>query len=304
MKNTAFILFGLISFLSIPNAYASKITRKEYISMYKNEAISDMHRFGVPASIKLAQGILESDNGNSKLARTANNHFGIKCHDWTGPKVYYDDDAKNECFRKYRTVLESYDDHSQFLKTRTRYSFLFEYKSTDYKAWAYGLKKAGYATNPQYPQLLINLIEDNELYQYDSDYRKPAVFVKKQTSRTGRGTPVSGIKIRNNRKSTVANAGENYRTVAERVNVMPWQVLKYNDLKDNTEIKEGDVIYLQPKRNKANKDFHIVQAGETLHYISQQYGIKMKSLCSHNKITADTPVVPGQKLWLKRPRRS
>ena len=148
------------------------MTRQEYIEKYKDDAISEMHRSGVPASITLAQGILESGDGNSKMARVAKNHFGIKCHsDWKGKTFIQDDDTKNECFRKYKSVLDSYKDHSDFLKRR-RYAALFELKITDYKSWAKGLKKAGYATNPKYPQLLIGIIEANELYQYDSKKSK------------------------------------------------------------------------------------------------------------------------------------
>ena len=145
-----------------------RITREEYIEMYKDDAIREMLKSGVPASITLAQGILESGNGNSPLAVYAKNHFGVKCHKgWTGESMRLDDDEKNECFRKYETVYESFKDHSDFLVTRSRYAFLFDLKITDYKGWAKGLKKAGYATNPNYPSLLIDLIEKYELYNYD-----------------------------------------------------------------------------------------------------------------------------------------
>ncbi len=145
-----------------------KITPNEYISMWRNTAIKNMRRFGIPASIILAQGLLESGGGNSRLARQGNNHFGIKCHSsWNGAKIYHDDDKKGECFRKYKNAAESYEDHAQFLKNSSRYDFLFNYKSTDYKSWAKGLKKAGYATNPKYPKLLIDLIERYELHNYD-----------------------------------------------------------------------------------------------------------------------------------------
>src|SRR5690554_5416321 len=161
------IIFCLFISSSTIAQSAKRISRAEYISMYKDDAIREMHRSGVPASITLAQGILESGDGNSALARKANNHFGIKCHgDWKGKTYYQDDDEKDECFRKYKSVLESFRDHSEFLK-KPRYAFLFELKPTDYKGWAKGLKKAGYATNPRYPQLLIKIIEENNLHQYD-----------------------------------------------------------------------------------------------------------------------------------------
>ena len=150
-----------------------KLTTEDYINRFRDDAINDMMHTGVPASITLAQGILESSSGNSMLAREANNHFGIKCHsDWRGERVYKDDDAKNECFRKYPTALASFKDHSRFLRERSRYAFLFDYRITDYKAWAKGLKKAGYATNPRYADHLIRIIEQHELYQYDKGGRK------------------------------------------------------------------------------------------------------------------------------------
>ena len=146
---------------------AQDLTRQQYIDKYASIAIREMQNYGIPASITMAQGILESNNGNSYLAKEANNHFGIKCHDWVGPSVNRDDDDYNECFRKYQHPLASFEDHSLFLAKRERYAFLFEYDVDDYKAWAKGLKKAGYATNPKYPQLLIRIIEENHLYLLD-----------------------------------------------------------------------------------------------------------------------------------------
>ena len=166
------VVFSLLAVAVFAQPGSKKITQSEYIEMYKDDAIREMHRSGVPASITLAQGILESGNGNSALARYANNHFGIKCHsDWKGETFIQDDDEKDECFRKYNHVLESYEDHSDFLKKK-RYAFLFDLKITDYKGWANGLKKAGYATNPKYPKLLIDIIELNNLSQYDKAPKK------------------------------------------------------------------------------------------------------------------------------------
>ena len=172
-KFTLFLLniFMTVSALALPTG---NTPQEKYIEKYAPLAVSEMYRSGVPASITLAQGLLESGNGQSELARMSNNHFGIKCHNnWKGGKVYYDDDAKGECFRKYSHPSESYRDHSDFLRYRDRYKFLFDYRVTDYKSWAYGLKKAGYATDPKYPKKLINLIEEYNLQQYD---RKPASF--------------------------------------------------------------------------------------------------------------------------------
>lgn len=162
MRIFLFITSFFISTLIFAQAGSKRISREEYINTYKDDAIEEMQRTGIPASITLAQGILESGDGNSALARYARNHFGIKCHsDWKGATFTMDDDAKDECFRKYKHALESYKDHSDFLTGRNRYAFLFELKLTDYKGWAHGLKKAGYATNPKYPKLLIDIIERN-----------------------------------------------------------------------------------------------------------------------------------------------
>ena len=144
------------------------IERKDYIKEYNSLAIKEMKRSGIPASITLAQAMLESDNGNSTLARKANNHFGIKCHSsWKGAKVYHDDDKRNECFRKYKSIYSSYIDHSDFITNNNRYQFLFELSLSDYKAWAKGLQKAGYATSRTYAELLIKIIDNNQLYVYD-----------------------------------------------------------------------------------------------------------------------------------------
>jgi flagellum-specific peptidoglycan hydrolase FlgJ len=166
-----------------------RITRQEYVSTYAPAAVQEMLISGVPASITLAQGILESGDGNSVLAKVARNHFGIKCHGlWEGEKYYHDDDAKGECFRVYPTVFDSYRDHSEFLRTRDRYADLFKLKLTDYKGWAHGLKSAGYATNPKYPELLIKIIEENDLTQYDR-MTKPPKSGEKQPKEPRVATP-------------------------------------------------------------------------------------------------------------------
>ena len=161
------IAFGLLILSN--SVFGQEISRKEYIEKYSSLAVKQMHQYKIPASITLAQGILESNNGNSRLAVKANNHFGIKCHGWEGKKIFADDDKKNECFRNYKNVLESFVDHSLFLNKYSRYEFLFDYKITDYISWAKGLKKAGYATNSKYPELLIKIIEENKLYQFDRE---------------------------------------------------------------------------------------------------------------------------------------
>ncbi len=173
-----FLLSIIILLASV--SFAQRMTAEQYVETYSNWAVEEMQRVGIPASITLAQGLLESGFGNSRLATEGNNHFGIKCHKgWTGEKMYEDDDAANECFRKYKSAYESFKDHSDFLTTRSRYAFLFELDSDDYKGWAKGLKKAGYATNPQYANKLIELIERYELFRFDDEnYTPPKMFAK------------------------------------------------------------------------------------------------------------------------------
>ena len=296
--------FLLLGCLTASYAEPYRISRSEYIQKFKGEAIFSMNKYGIPASIKLAQAILESDAGNSRLAREAKNHFGIKCHKgWTGPYITMDDDEKNECFRKYSSDLDSYNDHSEFLKSRDRYAFLFELDRTDYKAWAYGLKKAGYATNPRYPELLIKLIEENNLYEFDRGGKHVAVKPKiKSKGHSGEVSIDNADQIAkiNNVKYIVAKEGDTYKTIADRNDMMAWQILKYNDLEKSSNISEGEVIYLQPKRNKGSKDYHIVQAGETMEDISQQYAVKLKKLYKKNKMEPGTQPMPGQKISLKK----
>jgi len=293
-----------------------KFTRQDYIEKYKYLAVKEMLISGVPASITLAQGLLESGDGNSTLALKANNHFGIKCHgDWEGNKYYMDDDRKGECFRVYESVFDSYRDHSEFLKTRERYAELFTLKRTDYKAWARGLKKAGYATNPDYPQLLIKIIEDNNLHQYDemsevpenveNDYAKADTRPDKKEKTAGESefTISTGREIQmhpNHIKFVVAKAGDNFGTFEKLYEVRKWQLTKYNDLPDNYRFQGGETVFLQPKRNRAKEDFHFVVEGETMKSISQQYGIKLKKLYRKNHMTPGTQPQPGQKLWLRK----
>jgi hypothetical protein len=297
----------------------------DYISRYKNLAVSEMARTGVPASITLAQGMIESGNGKSSLAADANNHFGIKCHDdWDGPTVKHHDDKRNECFRKYRTPEESFRDHSDFLSKTPRYRELFSLNSTDYKGWAKGLKKAGYATNPDYANMLIRKIEEYELYKYDN----PAITasskqgVKKDTS-TVMNAPVdsvntsvmespSGEKIafragpdrvrENNRiQYIVVNDRDTRKSIENEFELLSWELPKYNELKPDFELKPGSILYLQPKRDRAEpgKETHIVKKGETMYQISQIYGIKYKKLCEMNRIEEGVEPASGEKIWLR-----
>lgn len=296
VKHNLSIIFLL--FFSI-GLFSQKQTPEEYIEKWKSVAIQKMHEHKIPASITLAQGILESASGNSRLAVEGNNHFGIKCHNtWTGATIYHDDDKKGECFRKYKKAEESFDDHSEFLKKK-RYEALFELKITDYKGWAKGLKKAGYATNPKYPQLLIDLIERYDLAQYD---KADLIIVennpkdKKQKKDTIKGniedvknTAVVYIggkhqieKSKNNVLYITFRDGDSFDKLSKEFDMRPWQFYKYNDFQKSYTPKAGERIYIKPKRNKAKVEFHTVKEGETLHYISQFYGVKLKKLRKYN----------------------
>lgn len=280
-----------------------RFTRQEYIDTYKDDAIREMQRTGIPASITLAQGILESGDGNSPLAVYGKNHFGIKCHsDWKGKTMRIDDDKKNECFRKYKDVYESYRDHSDFLTTRGRYSSLFDLKTTDYKGWAKGLKKAGYATHPKYADMLIDLIEQHQLYQYDSYGKVPPRRARKnRSSNTLAGTGIQRtIKLHNNIKYVKARKGDTFYKITQDYDMNLWQIYKYNDLNKGDVLKEGDVIYLQPKKNKAKDDFHVVEPGESMRDISQRFGVKLKKLYKYNNLIIGTQPNEGDKISLRK----
>jgi len=271
--------------------------QEEYIKKYKQVAIREMKLHGVPASITLAQGILESGSGNSYLATKANNHFGIKCHqDWDGKRVYKDDDKKNECFRAYRDPDESFRDHSLFLKNRSRYAFLFEESPTDYKAWAKGLKKAGYATNKKYPELLIDLIERYKLHQYDLEgYNAKPHGEEKEIA-------VSLINVSTNNVDYVeVGEGESLESISAKTQVRVKKLLKYNDLEWDAVIKKGDRIYTQPKRRKAAREFqyHKVEAGETMHSISQKFGVRLERLYDMNSMRVGEQPKVGITLYLR-----
>jgi LysM repeat protein len=286
--------FIFIFFPSLFFSQQSKKSRQDYIKEYSTAAVNQMTKYKIPASITLAQGILESGNGNSHLSTKGRNHFGIKCHnDWTGKKIFIDDDKKNECFRSYKNVSESYEDHSLFLTKYSRYSFLFELKITDYKGWAKGLKKAGYATNPKYPELLIKIIEENELYSYD---KKSKSKVSNEPIKTNH----QEILIHeNNIKYIIAEEDESLLAIAKKLDMGLWQLYKYNDISKNTEIKKGQIIFLQPKRNKAKIKAHTLTDGETLWGISQLHGIKLKKLKSKNKLLLTEKLKSGDKLSLR-----
>lgn len=292
-------------------AYIS-LDRKTYIENYKDLAIKEMKRCGIPASITLAQALLESDNGNSTLARKANNHFGIKCHNgWTGGKIYHDDDRRGECFRKYTNVYDSYHDHSDFIVNGSRYKFLFDYSSTDYKAWAKGLEKAGYATSNVYAEQLIKIIEDNQLHVYDNGNSFIETNVQKADTDQVKLGNVDNFRIQLNKHSIyeknrveyiIAKKGDTFESLTKEFQKLSWELPKYNELPQDYELKEGDIIYLQPKRNNAEtgKSFHTVKEGETMHLISQVYGIKLSKLYEKNRMKEGSQPEVGQKLYLRK----
>lgn len=293
-----------------------KISTEEYIDLYKKIAIDKMKEYQIPASITLAQGILESGSGNSRLAQKANNHFGIKCHQgWTGKTFYMDDDAKDECFRKYDKVEDSYRDHSLFLTQRGRYSFLFEYNIKDYKKWAYGLKKAGYATNPKYPELLIRIIEKYDLAQYDSGkigkrrhhddaqagLSTISAAVTAELVTTGKSESGRPLFTNNGKKLILAKEGDTYYSIAKELNMYSWQLFTYNDVEKKHTVEAGELVYLEKKKRKADKKFktHIVRQGESMQMISQIYGVKLKRLYKMNDLPEGIQVVAGTKLKLR-----
>jgi LysM repeat protein len=300
----AISIFVFCSISSVNGQADKKITRQEYIEQYKDIAIKEMKRTGVPASITLAQGALESGDGNSRLAQKANNHFGIKCHDWKGKKIRHDDDENNECFRKYKSAYDSYRDHSNFLTSKQRYASLFELEPTDYKGWAEGLKKAGYATSKNYDKALIRIIEENELYAYDQGVeilKKPDI---------GEALVATAVDIAGSRKIfennrinyIIAKAGDTYASITSDLELLPWELRKYNELDEGAKIDSGQILYIQPKRKKAEagKNTHIVREGETMYDISQLYGIKLAELYKKNLMEQGTEPEVSQTLQLRK----
>jgi flagellum-specific peptidoglycan hydrolase FlgJ/LysM repeat protein len=306
-------------------------TASDYINLYGYLAVSEMRRTGVPASITLAQGMLESDYGRSSLARSGNNHFGIKCHnDWTGQTITQHDDKRNECFRKYRRPEDSFYDHSDFLKSGSRYRSLFDLDPMDYKAWARGLKSSGYATNPDYANLLIRKIEENKLYELDKGCKTAYIKPQPQTSvketpaaapakttgttsnqapRTQEGTITFGdvmaraprIMENNRIQYIIVKDGETRKKLENEFQLLNWELPRYNELNDDFTPVAGQMLYLEPKRDKAETgiEYHTAAEGETMYMISQKYGIKLKKLLEMNRMAEGSDPVAGQKIWLQ-----
>lgn len=324
---SGFLTLALIASIFTVQAQTNrKITREEYINTYKDIAISEMNRSGIPASISLAQGMLESDNGNSRLAIKANNHFGIKCHGWTGKEIYHDDDESGECFRKYKSVKESYVDHTDFLMNGSRYVFLFYLDQTDYKGWAKGLSEAGYATSPSYAKDLIRIIEEAELDIYDKPQKKgkkkevaaqeelaamndTIVSTKGQTEGLAGSTGIEvqqrQILNRNRINYIIVMKGDTYNALSQELKLMPFELASYNDIEKNAPLDSGQVLYLQPKRNQASIEFptHTVKEGETMKQISQMYGIKLDALYKKNLLQEGMEPAAGDVLFLRKQKK-
>lgn len=276
-----------------------KLTSYEkYISQYNDLAVQHQKKYRIPASITLAQGLLESGAGQSNLAQRSNNHFGIKCHaDWSGGRVYHDDDLRGECFRKYKRVEDSYDDHSRFLAERSRYAVLFDLNIKDYKGWAKGLQKCGYATDRAYANKLIKVIEDYELYRYDSTKGKQKVIAKE----TSFPTLKYEIFRTHDLIYVYAKKNDNFDQIAQNTGFRAKDLIKYNEVPEEFPLQAGDIVYLEKKKKKADKPNydHVVQVGESMHSIAQMYGVQIKSLYKLNKKDKDYVPEEGDVLKLR-----
>lgn len=319
------IVMLLIPAIDTLYGQANKPSVISYINTYKNIAAQEMQLYKIPASITLAQGILESGSGTSELARNANNHFGIKCkEEWTGDKYYYDDDAKQECFRKYNSAVDSYRDHSVFLTSRPRYAALFKLDINDYKGWASGLKQAGYATEPRYAEMLIRIIEDNKLYEFDgisevalkdtvnnsaSELPQSSTAIK-DTSAVNNAVPdFHEINIGDNGRMLYAindvryikgRVNDTYATIAADFDLSADELFRFNDVKKDHVLSTSEMVFIEPKKNTGSSEFHIVKAGETMHEISQLYGIKLNALYHKNHMKHGAQPTPGHRLYLQK----
>ena len=305
----------------------SRQTREEYIERYKHIAVAHMERYGIPASITMAQGILESDSGNSRLSKESNNHFGIKCKkSWKGDRVYHDDDAKGECFRAYPSVEASYADHAEFLDSSPRYDSLFAYPSNDYRSWARGLKAAGYATAPDYAERLVAIIERyklNMLDQEDGDrvYSSSQTaqenaekwFERYSTTPESQSAQVDPFRVTlsshkgynvyrtNHTCYVLAKEGDTYATLGAAFHISERTLRKFNDVDKGASLAKGDIVYIERKKShwEGNAMLHIVRRDETLHSLSQAFGIRERSLARLNSLARGRDVIHGQTIKLR-----
>lgn len=321
-KNILFfsLLFSLNAFTQ-----TAPITIEEYINTYKDIAMQEMIRTGVPASITLAQGIVETENGNSKLVKKSNNHFGIKCKEtWTGPSVSHDDDAPGECFRKYGSAMESYIDHSNFLVTRKHYAFLFTLDPADYKAWAYGLKKAGYATNPRYPEMLIKYIETYNLNEYSlialgKKKADESTIVKTETSPViNESKPVAEAIVNEEKKPeikqqpaaetkpkpVVAKKEEPKKQIIEQAPKTEIAVVKKEEPQPAPVVKKQTVTYPSGEFKINETRVVFVTKGTPFLSIAQQYNVQLKWLFDFNDMKEMETAPADQLIYLQRKRRT
>ena len=338
------LLFITFHLSALAGSIGMTETAKKYVQNFKGDAIKEMEMYNIPASITLAQGMLESGYGTSDLAIYANNHFGIKCHEeWEGPTFIKTDDAKDECFRKYTCVLDSYTDHSLFLKSRARYAPLFELNHTDYTGWANGLKEAGYATDPKYVQRLLELIETYELFKYDLSNSQTKKGKKENAKKqeknvtneitikeaprkvrkhsykaelepnTHAAENIPDFVIGKREPREILNKGmikyiivkpnDTFGKIAKETDRDLWQIYKFNDLSPTDILVPGELLYLQPKRRRAKEPFHIVKQGETMKSISQLHCIKLKSLYKKNNMKDWDEPTPGQELYMRERKK-
>ena len=310
----------LVLFAAIPLCTAAQqITREEYIDRYKSIAVAHMERYGIPASITMAQGLLESNAGNSWLSRQSNNHFGIKCkRDWTGDRVYHDDDAKGECFRSYPTVEDSYDDHARFLDSQPRYDSLFAYSSTDYRSWARGLKAAGYATAPDYAERLVRIIEENRLYLLDRENGErlyaesrgiaaplpDAPCTAPRVPEAAAECPIDpdafGVTI-NGHCGYTARAGDTFESIGRNFRISASNLRRFNDLRGTAQPAAGDRIYIERKKRhwEGGTLLHTAREGETVRILAQRYGIRSRSIEKLNRLDRRTALTEGAQVKIR-----
>lgn len=312
-------IFILLSFLSMLSAAAGGPIRwnqayQTYIDQYKDMAIEGMLKYGVPASITLAQGLLESGAGRGTLVLQGNNHFGIKCHGWTGRTISHDDDELGECFRAYDSALESFEDHCKFLRDRPRYRSLFSLDKTDYRGWAYGLKRAGYATSPTYAQNLISIIELYKLYEYDQAKLFDHFMARHSGEDTAVRVPDSGLPAAvqlagahtihkyNENYYVVARPGDTFKSLGKELDISSHKLARYNERKKKDRLVSGEFVWLKKKRRKAPRNFkhhpYYVRKSESLYDIAQKYGIRLKSLVKKNEKIAERGLRMGDEVRL------
>ena len=303
----------IVSLLVLTSAVSQ--TYEQYIRKYAPTAVSEMKRTGVPASITLAQGLVESAAGQSTLASKSNNHFGIKCHsDWKGKKTYQDDDKAKECFRVYSNATASFKDHSDFLRYQDRYKSLFDLDPTDYKGWARGLKKAGYATDPKYADKLIKVIEDYELYRYDTDQASDvpeSPLAIEHPVEVARDSVKEEIRFSLSRDMYAVNGvsciyavnGDTFESLANANGLFLSEILRFNDLRSPRPLVPGEKVYLQPKKGKAARGltkFIVGDGGESLWDISQRFGVRLSALCRMNGLHRDSVPLEGDTIYMRR----